>query len=91
MSVEEQLKLQASVTSADWLMRLCHMLILFLFTSRGFLNQSPVLDVDQLKVFIFPWKRVFFLNRGLDVYLNYFGKKDETKYGVVSFELKIIN
>jgi len=25
MSVEEQLKLQASVTSADWLMRLCHM------------------------------------------------------------------
>jgi ASC-1-like (ASCH) protein len=27
----------------------------------------------------------------LDVYLHYFGKEDETKYGVVSFELEIIN
>jgi ASC-1-like (ASCH) protein len=31
------------------------------------------------------------LEHGLDVYLNYFGKEDETKYGVVSFELEIIN
>jgi ASC-1-like (ASCH) protein len=27
----------------------------------------------------------------LDVYLHYFKKEDETKYGVVSFELEIIN
>ena len=27
----------------------------------------------------------------VDVYLHYFGKEDETKYGVVSFELEIIN
>ena len=31
------------------------------------------------------------LEHGLDVYLKYFGKEDETKYGVVSFELEIIN
>ena len=27
----------------------------------------------------------------LFIYLHYFGKEDETKYGVVSFELEIIN
>ncbi len=31
------------------------------------------------------------LEHGLDVYLHYFKKEDETKYGVVSFELEIIN
>ena len=31
------------------------------------------------------------MEHGLDVYLHYFGKEDETKYGVVSFELEIIN
>ncbi len=31
------------------------------------------------------------LEHGLDVYLRYFKKEDETKYGVVSFELEIIN
>jgi ASC-1-like (ASCH) protein len=31
------------------------------------------------------------MEHGLDVYLHYFGKEDETKYDVVSFELEIIN
>lgn len=31
------------------------------------------------------------MEHGLDVYLHYFKKEDETKYGVVSFELEIIN